>query len=92
MVVAYQVVGHQPGSRREALLYELSSYHGYQSTGLSPDELVDGLSAEEIADIVLRREGLDPRSDRRQRYRVMRIVDDWLFLPSGRGAVSGLPR
>jgi hypothetical protein len=84
-------VGWAPRTRREALLYELCSHHGYFGIGLSADELVDGLTAEDIADIVLRREGLNPAIDRRQRQRLIAIVEDWLFDPQGRGASSGLP-
>jgi hypothetical protein len=85
-------VGYLPTSRRDALLHELCARGGYCSTGLTVDDLTDGLSAHEIAEMVLRGEGLDPVIDRTQRDRVARIVTDWLFDPCGRGDGSGLPR
>jgi len=81
-------VGHRPNSRREALLYELSDYSG---TGLTADDLTADMDAGEIAEMILRREGLDPIMDRKQLERVTRVVRDWLFDPRGRGAKSGLP-
>ena len=53
-------MGHKPGSRREALLHELCVRQGYCSTGLSADDLTEELGAGEIAEMVLRGEGLDP--------------------------------
>ena len=50
-------MGYRPGSRREALLYELSDY---STTGLTADDLMGDLSAKDIAEMILRREGLDP--------------------------------
>jgi hypothetical protein len=54
--------------------------------------LGDELGADEIAEMVLRREGLDPVIDGKQRDQVSQTVRDWLFDPQGRGARSGLPR
>jgi hypothetical protein len=83
-------VGHRPESRREALLYALSDY---SATGLTADDLTDDSSGEAIAEMILRREGLDPLTmNQRERERVIRTVIDWLFDPNGRGAKSGLPR
>ena len=48
-------------------------------------------ASQDIAEAILRREGLDPVTDRRQYERVANAVDDWLFNPRGRGAKSGLP-
>jgi hypothetical protein len=85
-------VGHRPKSRREALLYELCARGGYCSAGLTVDDLTDELAADQIAEMVLRGEGLDPVIDGQQRDQVARTVNDWLFDPHGRGATSGLPR
>jgi len=47
----------------------------------------------ELTEMVLRGEGLDPvMTDRKQSAGVLRMVQDWLFDPRGRGAKSGLPR
>jgi len=86
-------MGYRPSSRREALLHELCARGGYCSTGLTVDDLTDELSADEITEMVLRGEGLDPGlTDRKQSAGVLRTVQDWLFDPQGRGAKSGLPR
>jgi hypothetical protein len=85
-------VGYRPKSRREALLYELCAHSGYCSTVLTVDDLADELGADQIAEMVLRGEGLDPVIDGKQRDQVARTVEDWLFDPRGRGAMSGLPR
>lgn len=85
-------MGYRPKSRREALLYELCARGGYCSTGLTVDDLTAELNANEITDMVLRREGLDPvLCDRKQSACVLHMVQDWLFDPRGRGAKSGLP-
>jgi hypothetical protein len=56
------------------LLYELSDY---SATGLTADDLIDDLSAEDIAGMILRREGLDPvMMNQRERERVGRTVVD----------------
>ena len=86
-------MGYRPRSRREALLYELCARGGYCSTGLAVDDLTAELSADEITEMLLRGEGLDPvMTDRKQSADVLRMVQDWLFDPRGRGASSGLPR
>lgn len=82
-------MGYRPGSRREALLYELSDY---STTGLTADDLMGDLSAKDIAEMILRREGLDPVMDQEQFERVMRTTIVWMFDPHSRGAKSGLPR
>jgi hypothetical protein len=65
---------------------------GYCSTGLTVDDLTADLSADEITEMVLRGEGLDPvMTDRKQAASVLRTVEDWLFDPRGRGIKSGLP-
>jgi len=85
-------VGFRPESRRAALLQDLCERGGYCSTGLTPKDLTDGLSADEIAEMVLRGEGLDPVMERKKCEEVAREVRDWLFDPRGRGVKSGLPR
>ncbi len=86
-------MGYRPRSRREALLQELCARGGYCSTGLTVDDLTAELSANEITEMVLRGEGLDPvMTDRKQSAAVLRIVQDWLFDPRGRGVRSRLPR
>jgi hypothetical protein len=86
-------MGYRPKSRREALLHELCARGGYCTTGLTVDDLIDELSSDEITEMVLQGEGLDPATtDRKQSAAVLGIVQDWLFDPRGRGARSGLPR
>jgi hypothetical protein len=86
-------MGYRPKSRREALLHELCARGGYCTTGLTVDDLTAELSANEITEMVLRGEGLDPvMTDRKQSAAVLRIVQDWLFDPRGRGVRSRLPR
>lgn len=85
-------MGYRPKSLRDALLVELCHRGGYCSTGLTEDDLTDGLGGREIAEMVLRGEGLDPVMDAKQLDYVTRLVNDWLFDPRGRGAKSGLPR
>ena len=86
-------MGYQPKSQREALLHELCARGGYCSTGLTVDDLTAELNADQITEMILRGEGLDPAmTDREQSAVVLRMVQDWLFDPSGRGARSGLPR
>jgi hypothetical protein len=91
-------VGERPTSVREALLNELCAHGGYCSTGLTADDLTGDLSADEITELVLRREGfLEEGRDvvmasRTAWDEVARMVRDWLFDPRGRGARSGLPR
>ena len=61
--------------------------------GLTVDDLTDQLSADEITEMVLRGEGLDPAMDSGEtRDEVGHMVKDWLFDPHGRGVRSGLPR
>jgi hypothetical protein len=86
-------MGYRPKSRRDALLHELCARGGYCSTGLTVDDLTDELSADEITEMVLRGEGLDPvMGSGKARDEVGRMVKDWLFHPRGRGAKSELPR
>lgn len=86
-------MGYRSESRREALLHELCARGGYCSTGLTADDLTAELSADEITEMVLRGEGLDPiMTDRKQAASVLRMVHDWLFDARGRGAKSGLPQ
>ena len=88
-------VGVRPDSRRAACREELRvglGYCGGDTRWLTPSDL-DGETADEVVDAVLRIEGLDPaRVDPSQRTQIMAVVDDWLFAPSGRGQRSGLPR
>jgi hypothetical protein len=81
-------MGYKPQNRREALLVGLSDYG---PGNLTADEIVSGLTAEEVAETMLRREGLDPVMDREQYERLVAAANDWLFDPRGRGARSGLP-
>jgi hypothetical protein len=85
-------MGYRPKSRRGALLHELCARGGYCSTGLTVDDLTDELDANEITEMVLRGEGLDPVIDDTQRDYVTRMIEDWLFDSRGRGIRSGLPR
>ena len=82
-------MGYRPKNRREALLVALSDYG---PGNLAADEISGVLTAEAIAEMILRREGLDPVVDRKQYHRVVAAANDWLFDPRGRGARSGLPR
>jgi hypothetical protein len=85
-------MAYRSKSRREALLKELCARGGYCSTGLTVDDLTADLSADEITEMVLRGEGLDPvMTDRKQAASVLRTVEDWLFDPRGQGIKSGLP-
>ena len=86
-------MGCRPKSRREALLIELCSHGGYCSNGLTVDDLVGDLTADEITEMVLRGEGLDPvMGSGEARDEVGCMVKDWLFDARGRGAKSGLPQ
>lgn len=85
-------MGVKPNTLREALLEELCAQQGFCSTGLTPEDLTESLTAQEIAEMVLAGEGLDPQIDSRSRDMIARTVSDWLFDPDGRGARSGLPR
>ena len=86
-------MGGPPVSRREALLRELCMDLGFCDTGLTPDDLTDGVAATEIVELVLSGEGLDPTATPGTLRQAMRqLIDDWLFDPNGRGARSGLPR
>jgi hypothetical protein len=87
-------VGFRPASRREGLLDELCTKGGFCNC-LNADDLVDGLSRQDIVRMVFVAEGFgdDPAMwERRLREPMERMVDDWLFEPNGRGAKSGLPR
>ncbi|HTB49712.1 MAG TPA: hypothetical protein VNV44_09825 [Solirubrobacteraceae bacterium] len=81
-------MGYKPRNRREALLVELSDYG---PGNLTADEIAPDMTAEAIAETMLRREGLDPLVDRGQYERLVGAANDWLFDPAGRGARSGLP-
>lgn len=85
-------MGYRPRSRREALLEELCARGGYCNTGLTADDLTDDLDATQIAEMVLRGEGLDPVTEPSKRAGLMRAIDSWLVDPRGPGARSGLPR
>ena len=84
-------MGIKPNTLREALLEELCAHGGFCTTGLTPEDLTEELSAREIAELVLEGEGLDPRLNAKMREGVERTVNDWLFDAHGRGARSGLP-
>jgi len=85
-------MGHRPGSRREALLYELCVRYGY-CNDLDPNALVDASSINEVVHAILIAEGIDPASCGPQRRDLIaRATADWLFEPRGRGAKSKLPR
>lgn len=85
-------MGFRPASRREALLYEMCARGGYCSTGLTPDDLTDDMTADEIFGLILDREGEGPLVDRKKHQWLNRLVREWLFDPSGCGVRSGLPR
>jgi hypothetical protein len=85
------MMGSLPDSRRAALLHELCGSLGYCNE-LSADALTDARSVDEIVDMVLVAEGLDPTMcDRAIRAQLAEAVEDWLFDPRGCGARSGLP-
>ena len=65
---------------------------GYCSTGLTPEDLTDDLSADKIFELILDREGEGPLVDCKQHKWLRRLVEEWLFNPAGRGVRSGLPR
>lgn len=74
------------------MLSELCVRYGY-CNDLDPAAIATMQSAGEVVDAVLVAEGNDPsRCDRKTRDGLIRVVDDWLFSPGGRGAKSGLPR
>jgi hypothetical protein len=85
-------MGFKPTTRREALLHELCVRGGYCSTGLTPDDLIGELTADDVAELVFRREGLDPVMEPRKYEQVAAEVRSWLFDAEGRGEQSGLPR
>jgi hypothetical protein len=58
---------------------------------LTADDLTEDLDAMQIAEMVLRGEGLDPVIERRKCEDVARAVHSWLMDPHGPGARSGLP-
>jgi len=85
-------VGLRPASRREALINELCASGGYCSNGLTADDLTGDLSADEITEMILRREDCWPLAGRGPAVdEVAGMVKDWLFDPRGRGVRSGLP-
>ncbi len=78
----------------EALLLELCAEHGWCLTPSNHEALVTGETrsrASVLKEIIAAEFGEDHIIDRRTRTCLERLVDDWLFDPHGRGAVSGLP-
>lgn len=59
--------------------------------GVTVEDLRGDVSAEQIAELVLRHEGLNPEMHRQQYEWIIDAANDWLFDPHGRGARSGLP-
>jgi hypothetical protein len=66
---------------------------GFCDTGLSTEDFAQDLTADEITDMIVRGEGLDPVMIRKElRQQVREIVVDWWFKQDGPGTRSGLPR
>lgn len=85
-------MGSRPETRREALLYELCARGGYCSTGLSPADLTESMSADEVTKLVIAGEFGEDRLellDRSLVDGVRREVDAWLH--GAKGIASGLP-
>ena len=86
-------MGGRPRTRAEGLLAAVCAKLGFCDTGLRSEDFTDGLTADEITDMIVRGEGLDPEMIRKQlRQQVREIVLDWWFRRDGPGARSGLPR
>jgi hypothetical protein len=80
-----------PSTRRYVVLTELCRQQGF-CTDLQDTDLEGATSADEVVDMVIRAEGLDPLMwDRKMRRGMIAIADDWLFAPHGRDATSGKP-
>jgi hypothetical protein len=83
----------RPRTRAEGLLAAICAQVGFCDTGLRSEDFREGLSADEITDMIVHGEGFDPvmmRNELRQQVRA--IVVDWWFKQDGPGARSGLPR
>ena len=88
-------MGQSASPRRAAFLDELCAQLGYcgGEHRLMEGDLEHLSTADAVVEAVLVAEGLDPvMVDRHQRARLIDVVDDRLFAPSGRGHRSGLPR
>jgi hypothetical protein len=80
-----------PNTRRHVVLTELCRQFGF-CTHLRDADLEGLTSADEVVDMVIRAEGLDPVMwDTGMRRSMIAIADDWLFAPRGRGAASEKP-
>jgi hypothetical protein len=86
-------MGLRPRTRAEGLLAAVCAELGFCDTGLRTEDFTDDLAADEITDMIIRGEGLDPVMTRKElRQQVREIVEDWWFKLDGPGARSGLPR
>jgi hypothetical protein len=82
----------RPMNLREAVLAELCAKYGFCNE-LTADDITDLDSRTQVTRAVLVAEGFDPDCcEKRIRWMVESVVDDWLFDPRGRGVRSGLPR
>jgi hypothetical protein len=86
-------MGGRPRTRAEGLLAAVCAQLGFCDTGLRTEDLAGDLTADEITDLIISREGLDPvMIPKRLRQQVRAVVVDWWFKSDGPGARSGLPR
>jgi hypothetical protein len=66
---------------------------GFCDTGLRTEDFAGDLTADEITDLIITGEGLDPVMLRKElRQQVRALVVDWWFKSDGSGGRSGLPR
>jgi len=83
----------RPSTRAEGLLAAVCAQLGFCDTGLRSEDFTGDLTADDITDVIITREGLDPvMIPKRLRQQVRQVVVDWWFKPDGPGARSGLPR
>jgi hypothetical protein len=86
-------MGLCPRSRAEGLFAAVCARLGFCDTGLPTENFADDLTADEITDMIVRGEGLDPVMIRKElRQQVREIVVDWWFKHDGPGTSSRLPR
>jgi hypothetical protein len=86
-------MGLRPRTRAEGLLAAVCAQLGFCDTGLRTEDFTDDLTADEITDMIVSSEGLDPVMIRKElREQVREVVIDWWFKQDGPGARSGLPK